>query len=128
MEDMLWITPMQPMYKQIPSMVITFKSTYQTDFHNRLWRLHHTKVLTSLSNGSRFPSNLKDRGSLFLVLASGFVTLLAWTGWVHGLSWIGLAAPTTQWLRATVSIVLAILDVRRWSMVGLTVKLWDEDC
>ena len=42
--------------------LVAFKSTYQTDFHNRLWRLHHTKVLASLSNGSRFPSSLKDLG------------------------------------------------------------------
>ncbi|GMN58259.1 hypothetical protein TIFTF001_027379 [Ficus carica] len=42
---------------------------------------------------------------------------------VHGLSWIGLAAPTTPWLRATVSSLLAILDARRWGMTRLTVKL-----
>ncbi|GMN54135.1 hypothetical protein TIFTF001_023276 [Ficus carica] len=47
---------------------------------------------------------------------------------VYGLSWIRLAAPTTPWLRATVSILLAILDARRWGMAGLTVKLWDGDC
>ncbi|GMN56275.1 hypothetical protein TIFTF001_025385 [Ficus carica] len=31
-------------------------------FHTCFWRLHHTKVLALLSNGSRFPSNLKDLG------------------------------------------------------------------
>ncbi|GMN47569.1 hypothetical protein TIFTF001_016748 [Ficus carica] len=50
------------------------------------------------------------------------------TGLVHGLSWTGLVAPTTLLLRATVSSLLAILDVRRWGMAGLTVKLWDGDC
>ncbi|GMN56970.1 hypothetical protein TIFTF001_026083 [Ficus carica] len=44
---------------------------------------------------------------------------------VYGLSWIGLAAPTIPWLRATVSSLLAILDARRWGMAGLTVKLRD---
>ena len=58
--------------------LVAFKSTYQTDFQNRLWRLHHTKVLASLSNGLRFPSSLKDLGLLFPDLVSGFVTLLAW--------------------------------------------------
>ena len=57
---------------------MAFKSTYQMDFHNRLRRLHHTKVLASLSNGSQFPSNLKDLGFSFPDLVSGFVTLLAW--------------------------------------------------
>ncbi|GMN26284.1 hypothetical protein TIFTF001_040830 [Ficus carica] len=46
---------------------------------------------------------------------------------VHGLSWIGLAAPTIPWLRAMVSSLLAILDTRRWGMAGLTVKLRDGD-
>ncbi|GMN70361.1 hypothetical protein TIFTF001_039404 [Ficus carica] len=50
------------------------------------------------------------------------------TGLVHGLSWTGLAAPTTPWLCATVSSLLAILDARRWGMTGLIVKLWDGDC
>ncbi|GMN48235.1 hypothetical protein TIFTF001_017414 [Ficus carica] len=49
------------------------------------------------------------------------------TGLVHGLSWTGLATPTTPWLCATVSILLAILDTRRWGMSQLTVKLWDGD-
>ncbi|GMN74507.1 hypothetical protein TIFTF001_056215 [Ficus carica] len=38
-----------------------------------------------------------------------------------------LAAPTTPWLRATVSILLVILDARRWGMTGQTVKLRDGD-
>ncbi|GMN66046.1 hypothetical protein TIFTF001_035119 [Ficus carica] len=38
------------------------------------------------------------------------------SGLVHGLSWIGLATPTTPWLRATVSYLLAMLDTRRWGM------------
>ncbi|GMN60844.1 hypothetical protein TIFTF001_029937 [Ficus carica] len=49
------------------------------------------------------------------------------TGLVHGLGWIGLAVPTTPWLRTTVSILLAILDARGWGMAGLTLKLWDGD-
>ncbi|GMN66011.1 hypothetical protein TIFTF001_035084 [Ficus carica] len=47
------------------------------------------------------------------------------SGLVHGLSWTGLAAPTTPWQRATVSKLIAILDTRRWSMARQTVKLWD---
>ncbi|GMN65630.1 hypothetical protein TIFTF001_034692 [Ficus carica] len=31
-------------------------------------------------------------------------------GLVHGLSWTGLAAPTTPWQRTTVSDLLAVLD------------------
>ncbi|GMN65038.1 hypothetical protein TIFTF001_034112 [Ficus carica] len=38
------------------------------------------------------------------------------TGLVHGLSWTGLAALTTPWLRAKVSNLMAICDARRWSM------------
>ncbi|GMN65396.1 hypothetical protein TIFTF001_034463 [Ficus carica] len=34
-------------------------------------------------------------------------------GLVHDFSWIGLAAPTTPWLRVTVSNLSAILDTRR---------------
>ncbi|GMN60341.1 hypothetical protein TIFTF001_029433 [Ficus carica] len=44
------------------------------------------------------------------------------TGFVHGLSWTGLAAPITPWLRTTVSNLMAICDARRWSMAGRTVK------
>ncbi|GMN63715.1 hypothetical protein TIFTF001_032784 [Ficus carica] len=40
-------------------------------------------------------------------------------GLVHGLSWIGLAAPTTPWLRATVSNLSAILDTRRCQVAKL---------
>ncbi|GMN21816.1 hypothetical protein TIFTF001_043395 [Ficus carica] len=47
------------------------------------------------------------------------------SGLVHGLSWTGLAAPTTPWQRATVSKLIAMLDTRRWSMARQTVKLWD---
>ncbi|GMN23465.1 hypothetical protein TIFTF001_040459 [Ficus carica] len=46
------------------------------------------------------------------------------SGLVHGLSWTGLAAPTTPWQRATVSKLIAILDTRQWSMARQTVKLW----
>ncbi|GMN21651.1 hypothetical protein TIFTF001_043361 [Ficus carica] len=38
------------------------------------------------------------------------------SGLVHGLSWTGLAAPTTPWQRATVSKLIAILDTRQWSV------------
>ncbi|GMN62284.1 hypothetical protein TIFTF001_031369 [Ficus carica] len=43
-------------------------------------------------------------------------------GLVHGLSWIGLAAPTTPWLRATVSSLPVMYDTRLWSMAWQTVK------
>ncbi|GMN58253.1 hypothetical protein TIFTF001_027378 [Ficus carica] len=46
------------------------------------------------------------------------------SGLVHGLSWTGLAAPTTPWQRAMVSKLIAILDTRQWSMARQTVKLW----
>ncbi|GMN27677.1 hypothetical protein TIFTF001_046167 [Ficus carica] len=45
------------------------------------------------------------------------------SGLVHGLSWTGLAAPTTPWQRATVSKLIAMLDTRQWSMARQTVKL-----
>ncbi|GMN31669.1 hypothetical protein TIFTF001_046536 [Ficus carica] len=45
------------------------------------------------------------------------------SGLVHGLSWTGLAAPTTPWQRATVSKLIAMLDTRQWSMTRQTVKL-----
>ncbi|GMN57022.1 hypothetical protein TIFTF001_026136 [Ficus carica] len=45
------------------------------------------------------------------------------SGLVHGLSWIGLAASTTPWLRVTVSNLSVILDTRRWSLARLVVKL-----
>ncbi|GMN72355.1 hypothetical protein TIFTF001_051992 [Ficus carica] len=35
-------------------------------------------------------------------------------GLVHGLSWIGLAAPTTPWLRVTVSSLSTMYDTRLW--------------
>ncbi|GMN62431.1 hypothetical protein TIFTF001_031512 [Ficus carica] len=38
-----------------------------------------------------------------------------------------LAAPTTLWLRAKVSNLMAICDARRWSMAGRTVKSWDKN-
>ncbi|GMN64861.1 hypothetical protein TIFTF001_033909 [Ficus carica] len=47
------------------------------------------------------------------------------SGLVHGLSWTGLAAPTTPWQCATVSKLIAMLDTRQWSMARQTVKLWD---
>ncbi|GMN25865.1 hypothetical protein TIFTF001_001092 [Ficus carica] len=49
------------------------------------------------------------------------------TGLVYGLSWTGLAAPTTIWLRAKVSNLMAICDARQWSMTGQTVKSWDRN-
>ncbi|GMN51368.1 hypothetical protein TIFTF001_020512 [Ficus carica] len=48
-------------------------------------------------------------------------------GLVHGLSWTGLAAPTTPWLRAKVSNLMAICDARWWIMAGQTVKSWDRN-
>ncbi|GMN21553.1 hypothetical protein TIFTF001_048896 [Ficus carica] len=48
------------------------------------------------------------------------------TGLVHGFSWTGMAAPTTPWLCAKVSNLMAICDARRWSMAGRTVKSWDR--
>ncbi|GMN62987.1 hypothetical protein TIFTF001_032067 [Ficus carica] len=50
------------------------------------------------------------------------------SGLIHGLSWIGLAAPTTPRLHATVSYLLVMLDTRRWDMAWLFVKLQDGDC
>ncbi|GMN65130.1 hypothetical protein TIFTF001_034189 [Ficus carica] len=44
------------------------------------------------------------------------------SGLVHGLSWTGLAAPTTPWLHATVRNLMAIYDTRRWSV---TVRNWE---
>ncbi|GMN60089.1 hypothetical protein TIFTF001_029187 [Ficus carica] len=44
------------------------------------------------------------------------VSTRARSGLVHALSWIGLAAPTTPWQRATVSKLIAILDTRQWSV------------
>ncbi|GMN69110.1 hypothetical protein TIFTF001_038161 [Ficus carica] len=38
------------------------------------------------------------------------------SGLVHGLSWTGLAAPTTPWQRATVSNPTVLHDARQWSM------------
>ncbi|GMN19185.1 hypothetical protein TIFTF001_048592, partial [Ficus carica] len=38
------------------------------------------------------------------------------SGLVHGLSWTGLAAPTTPWQRATVSNPTVQHDARQWSM------------
>ncbi|GMN69665.1 hypothetical protein TIFTF001_038708 [Ficus carica] len=49
------------------------------------------------------------------------------TGLIHDLSWTGLAAPTTLWLRAKVSNLMAICDARRWSMTWQTVKSWDRN-
>ena len=65
---------------------MAFKSTYQTDLRNRLWRLHHTKVMDPLSIGSRFASNLKDLGLLSPYLVLGFVPSLAW--FVHMLRFL----------------------------------------
>ncbi|GMN63112.1 hypothetical protein TIFTF001_032200 [Ficus carica] len=36
------------------------------------------------------------------------------SGLVHGLSWTGLAIPTTPWLRATVSHLPVMCDTRLW--------------
>jgi hypothetical protein len=57
---------------------VAFNRLIKRIFHPRLWRLHHTKVLALLSNGSRSPLNLKDLGVIFPDLVVGFVTLLAW--------------------------------------------------
>ncbi|GMN60987.1 hypothetical protein TIFTF001_030058 [Ficus carica] len=42
------------------------------------------------------------------------VPTLSRSGLVHGLSWIELAAPTTPWLRTTVSSMSAMYDTRLW--------------
>ncbi|GMN70153.1 hypothetical protein TIFTF001_039195 [Ficus carica] len=47
------------------------------------------------------------------------------SGLVHGLSWKWLAAPSTPWLRATVSNLSAIFDARQWSVARLPMKSWD---
>nr|GMN29716.1 hypothetical protein TIFTF001_046371 [Ficus carica]GMN29748.1 hypothetical protein TIFTF001_046373 [Ficus carica] len=47
------------------------------------------------------------------------------SGLVHGLSWTGLAAPTTPWQRATVRNPTVLHDTRLWCMARQTVKLWD---
>ncbi|GMN62996.1 hypothetical protein TIFTF001_032065 [Ficus carica] len=47
------------------------------------------------------------------------------SGLVHGLSWTGLAAPTTPWQRATVRNPTELHDTRLWCMGRQTVKLWD---
>ncbi|GMN62536.1 hypothetical protein TIFTF001_031617 [Ficus carica] len=47
------------------------------------------------------------------------------SGLVHGLSWTGLAAPTTTWQRATVRNPTVLHDTRLWCMARQTVKLWD---
>ncbi|GMN58473.1 hypothetical protein TIFTF001_027572 [Ficus carica] len=43
-------------------------------------------------------------------------------GLVHGLSWIGLAAPTTPWLCTTVNNLPEMLDARLWRMAPQIVK------
>ncbi|GMN65274.1 hypothetical protein TIFTF001_034338 [Ficus carica] len=45
-------------------------------------------------------------------------------GLVHGLSWTGLAAPTTPWLRATVSNLLDMLDARLWRYGIADCEIW----
>ncbi|GMN19440.1 hypothetical protein TIFTF001_049915 [Ficus carica] len=47
------------------------------------------------------------------------------SGLVHGLSWTGLAAPTTPWQRATVRNPTVLHDAGLWCMARQTVKLWD---
>ncbi|GMN61628.1 hypothetical protein TIFTF001_030719 [Ficus carica] len=45
-------------------------------------------------------------------------------GLVYGLSWIGLAAPITPWLRATVSNLPAMLDARLWRDDTTDYEIW----
>ncbi|GMN34662.1 hypothetical protein TIFTF001_048374 [Ficus carica] len=47
-------------------------------------------------------------------------------GLVHGLSWIGLAAPTTPWLCPMVSNLPAMLDVRLWRNDTADCEIWVE--
>ncbi|GMN72324.1 hypothetical protein TIFTF001_054204 [Ficus carica] len=47
------------------------------------------------------------------------------SGLVHGLSWTGMAAPTTPWQRAMVRNPTVLHDTRLWCMARQTVKLWD---
>ncbi|GMN31723.1 hypothetical protein TIFTF001_044621 [Ficus carica] len=53
-------------------------------------------------------------------------------GLVHGLSWTGLAAPTTPWQRTTVSDLPAILDAILWRVVAADCKsfkyIWQASC
>ncbi|GMN56908.1 hypothetical protein TIFTF001_026021 [Ficus carica] len=43
----------------------------------------------------------------------------------HGLSWIGLATPTTPWLCATVSNLPAIFDSILWKAGAADCEMWD---
>ncbi|GMN58090.1 hypothetical protein TIFTF001_027182 [Ficus carica] len=43
-------------------------------------------------------------------------------GLVYGLNWIGLAEPTTPWLRVTVSSIPVMHDTRLWRMAQPAVK------
>ncbi|GMN32928.1 hypothetical protein TIFTF001_003875 [Ficus carica] len=45
---------------------------------------------------------------------------------VHGLSWIGLAAPITPWLHVTVSNLTDMLDVRLWRDGTVDCEIWVE--
>ncbi|GMN30531.1 hypothetical protein TIFTF001_046430 [Ficus carica] len=47
------------------------------------------------------------------------------SGLVHGLSWTGLAAPTTPWQRTTVSDLLAILDAILWRVGTADCEMWN---
>ncbi|GMN30981.1 hypothetical protein TIFTF001_050707 [Ficus carica] len=47
------------------------------------------------------------------------------SGLVHGLSWTGLAAPTTPWQRTTVSDLLAILDAILWRVGAADCEMWN---
>ncbi|GMN66551.1 hypothetical protein TIFTF001_035618 [Ficus carica] len=47
------------------------------------------------------------------------------SGLVHGLSWTRLAAPTTPWLRATVSDLPAILDAILWRVGAADCEKWN---
>ena len=64
MKKLIWT------YQGIPCGVQTW--LIKRIIHPRLWRLHHTKVLALLSNGSRFPSNLIDLVGLFSRFGDGF--------------------------------------------------------
>ncbi|GMN64288.1 hypothetical protein TIFTF001_033361 [Ficus carica] len=47
------------------------------------------------------------------------------SGLVHGLSWAGLAAPTTPGQRTTVSDLPAILDAILWRVGAADCEMWN---
>ncbi|PON80675.1 hypothetical protein PanWU01x14_002310 [Parasponia andersonii] len=56
----------------IKGFLVAFNPTYQTDFSSCLWRLHHTKVLALLSNGSRFSIKLERSWGCVSRFGNGF--------------------------------------------------------